>query len=52
MNPNDKMMADGNQDAIANIPSTLQTTNNTESTLSATAEDDDDVTVQTSNSNS
>jgi hypothetical protein len=49
MDPIDKMMTDGNQDAIANLPSE---TNNNESTLSDTAEDDDDVTVQTSNSNS
>jgi hypothetical protein len=47
----DKMMTDGIQDAIANLPSTLQENNN-ESTLSATAKDDDDATVQTSNSNS
>jgi hypothetical protein len=42
---------DGNQDAIANLPSTFQENNNG-STLSATAADDDDATVQTSNSNS
>jgi hypothetical protein len=48
MDPADKMMTDGNQDA--NLPSTLQ--ENNESTLSATAEEDDDATVQTSNSNS
>jgi hypothetical protein len=40
----------GNQDPIANLPSTLQ--DNNESTFSDTAEDYDDVTVQTSNSNS
>jgi hypothetical protein len=40
----------GNQDAIANLPSTLHENNNG-STLSATAEDDDNATVQTSNSN-
>jgi hypothetical protein len=55
IDPSNKMMittttTDGNQDTIANLPSTLQETN--ESTLSATAEDDDDATVQTNNSNS
>jgi hypothetical protein len=49
MDPTDYMMI-GNQDAIAHFPSTLQ--ENNDSTLSATARDDDDATVQTSNSNS
>jgi hypothetical protein len=51
MNPINKMITtttDDNQDA--NLPSTLQANN--ERTLSATANDDDDATVQTSNSNS
>jgi hypothetical protein len=48
MDPIDKMMTDGNQDA--NLPLSLQ--ENNESTLSDTAEEDDDATVQTSNSNS
>jgi hypothetical protein len=51
MDPTDKMMNDGNQDVIANLPSTLQENNN-ESTLSDTAKADDDVTVQPNNSNS
>jgi hypothetical protein len=54
MDPIDKMMTtptDGNQDAIAIFPSTLQANNN-KITHSATDEEDDDVTVQTSNSNS
>jgi hypothetical protein len=59
IDPIDKMMItttiDGNQDAIANLPSTLQETNNNERTLSATVkddddDDDDDATIQTSNS--
>jgi hypothetical protein len=41
---------DGNQDA--DFLSTLQETNNIESTLSVAAEEVDDITVQTSNSNS
>jgi hypothetical protein len=41
---------DGNQDA--NLSSILQTANSNESTLSDMAEEDDDATVQTSNSNS
>jgi hypothetical protein len=51
MDPTDKMITiptDDNQDA--NFPSTFQ--ENNESTLSVTAEDDDDATVRTSNSNS
>jgi hypothetical protein len=51
MDPTDKMITtptDGNQDA--NLPSSLQ--ENNESTLSDTTEEDDDATVQTSNSNS
>jgi hypothetical protein len=47
---NSPTTTDGNQDAIANLPSTLQGDNNG-GTLSATAEEDDDATVQTSNSN-
>jgi hypothetical protein len=39
-----------NLTVVSNLPSTLQENNNG-STLSATAEDDDDATVQTSNSN-
>jgi hypothetical protein len=50
MHPIDNTMI-GNQDMIANLPSTLQANNN-ESILSTTAEDDDVVTVQTCNSNS
>jgi hypothetical protein len=54
MDPSNKMMiittTDGNQDA--NLPSTLQAANSNEGTLSATTEDDDDITVQTSNSTS
>jgi hypothetical protein len=46
MHPIDKMMTNGNQDA--NFPSTLQETNNNESTLSDMAEEDNDATVQTS----
>jgi hypothetical protein len=37
--------------AISNLPTTLVQGNTNESTLSATAEDDDNVTFQTSNSN-
>jgi hypothetical protein len=51
MDPTDKMITtptDSNQDT--NLPSSLQ--ENNESTLSDTAEEDDDATVQTSNSNS
>jgi hypothetical protein len=44
MDPINKIMTNGNQDVIANFPSTLQETN--ESTLRVTAEEDDDATVQ------
>jgi hypothetical protein len=41
-----------NRNQDANLPPTLPTANSNESTLSATAEEDDDATVQTNNSNS
>jgi hypothetical protein len=48
----DKMTTtDGNQEAMASLPTTLVQENNNGSTLSTTAEDDDDVTIRTSNSN-
>jgi hypothetical protein len=52
MDLTNKMMREINQAVEPNFPSTLQETNNNEGTLSVTAEDDDDITVQTSNSNS
>jgi hypothetical protein len=49
MNPIDKMMTDINQAAVSNSPTTLVQGNTNKSTLSATAEDDDDATLTTSN---
>jgi hypothetical protein len=51
MEPIDKLMSDINQDATANFPTTLVQGNTNKSTLSATAEDDNDATVQTSKYN-
>jgi hypothetical protein len=45
-----QMPGSTNQAVLSHLPSTLQENNN-ESTLRATAEDDDNATVQTSNSN-